>query len=161
MFQPEENQDILACSILVDSEDASEKTIDPAIKHLMEQAEEDKNYQTVYEAVWAHKRLDSLPKDHPAQDYRSYWHAISNEQVLTKLIMYHGQILVPNLAHKQIVETLHMQHCCETKTLANARQLYFWMSMTDQIKLMTSRCKTCLKLKPSKPVEPLIQIQTL
>ena len=72
VFQPEENQDILACSILVDSEDASEKTIDPAIKHLMEQAEEDKNYQTVYEAVWAHKRLDSLPKDHPAQDYKSY-----------------------------------------------------------------------------------------
>ena len=72
-------------------------------------------------------------------------------------IMYHGQILVPNLAHKQILETLHVQHCGETKILANARQLYFWIGMTDQIKLMTSKCKTCLKLKPSKPVEPLIQ----
>ena len=71
--------------------------------------------------------------------------------------MYHGRILVPNVAHKQILETLHMQHCGETKTLANARQLYFWIGMTDQIKLMTSKCETCLKLKPSKPVEPLIQ----
>ena len=82
---------------------------------------------------------------------------MSTEQVLQKLIMYHGQILVPNVAHKQILETLHMQHCGETKTLANARQLYFWIGMTDQIKLMTSKCETCLKLKPSKPVEPMIQ----
>ena len=100
VFQPEEIQDILACSVLVAKENASEETIDPAIKHLIEQAEEDTNYQKVYEAVRAHKRLDSLPKDHPAQDYKSYWHAMSTEQVLQKLIMYHGRILVPKVAHK-------------------------------------------------------------
>ena len=59
VFQPEENQDILACSVLEAKEDASEETIYPAIKCLIEQAEEDTNYQTVYEAVRAHKRLDS------------------------------------------------------------------------------------------------------
>ena len=59
VFQSEENQNILACNILVAKKDASEETIDPAIKCLIEQAEEDTNYQTVYEAVWAHKRLDS------------------------------------------------------------------------------------------------------
>ena len=88
VFKPEENQDILAYSVLVAKEDASEE-IDPAIKRLIEQAEEDTNYQKVYEAVQAHKRLDSLPKDHPAQDHKSYWHAMSTEQVLQKLIMYH------------------------------------------------------------------------
>ena len=72
MFQPEEIQDILACSVLVAKENASEETIDPAIKHLIEQAEEDTNYQKVYEAVRAHKRLDSLPKEHPAQDYKRF-----------------------------------------------------------------------------------------
>ena len=88
VFKPEENQDILAYSVLVAKEDASEE-IDPAIKRLIEQAEEDTNYQKVYEAIQAHKMLDSLPKDHPAQDYKSYWHAMSTEQVLQKLIMYH------------------------------------------------------------------------
>ena len=111
VFQPEENQDILACSVLVAKEDASEETIDPAFKRLIEQAEEDTNYQKVYEAVRAHKRLDSLPKDHPAQDYKSYWHAMSIEQALPKIIMYHWRILVLNVAHKQILETLHMQYC--------------------------------------------------
>ena len=91
-------------------EEASEETIDPTIKRLIEQAEEDTNYQKVYEAIRAHKRLDSLPRDHPAQNYKSYWHAMSTEQALPKLIMYHGWILVPNVAHKQILETLHMQH---------------------------------------------------
>ena len=79
----------------------------------------------VYEAVWAHKRLDSLPKDHPAQRNKNYWHTMSTEQVLPMLIMYHGWILVPNVNQKQILETLHMQHCGESKTLANARQLHF------------------------------------
>ena len=128
VFQPEENQDILACSVLVSKEEASEETIDPAIKQLIEQAEEDTNYQKVYEAIQAHKRLDSLPKDHPAQDYKSYWHAMSTEQLLPKPIMYLRRILVPNVAHKQILETLHMQHCGETKTLAYARQLYFGLA---------------------------------
>ena len=82
---------------------------------------------------------------------------MSTEQVLQKLIMYHGPILVPNVAHKQILETLDMLHSGETKILANAGQLYFWIGMTDQIKLMTLKCEMCLKLKPSKPVEPLIQ----
>ena len=82
---------------------------------------------------------------------------MSTEQLFPKLILYHGQILVPNVAHKQILAMLHMQHCGESKTLANARQLYFWICMTDQIKLMTPECETCLKLKPSKPVEPMIQ----
>ena len=85
VFQSEENQNILACNILVAKKDASEETIDPAIKCLIEQAEEDTNYQTVYEAVRAHKRLDSLPRDHPAQDYKSYWHAMYIEQVLPSL----------------------------------------------------------------------------
>ena len=79
VFKPEENQDILPCSVLVVKEDASEETIDPAIKRLIEQAGEDTNYQKVYEAIQAHKRLDSLSKDHPAQDYKSYWHAMSTE----------------------------------------------------------------------------------
>ena len=107
MFQPEENQDILACSVLVAKKEASEETIDPAIKRLIEQAEEDTNYQKVYEAIQAHKRLDSLPRDHPAQNYKSYWHPMSTEQPLPKHIMYHGRILVPKVAHKQILETLH------------------------------------------------------
>ena len=100
VFKPEENQDILACRILVAKEDASVETIDPVIKRLIKQAEEDTYYQKVYEAVQVHNRLDSLPKDHPAQNYKSYWHAISTEQLLPKLIMYHGRILVPNVAHK-------------------------------------------------------------
>ena len=125
VFKPEENQDILTCSVLVTKEEASEESIDPAIKRLIKQAEEDTNYQKVYEAIQAHKMLDSLPKDHPAQDYKSYWHAMSTEQALPKLNIYPGRILVPNVAHKQILENLHMQHFGETKTLANERQLYF------------------------------------
>ena len=97
----------------------------PTIKRLIKQADEDTNYQKVYEAIRAHKRLESLPKDQPAQDYKSYWHAMSTEQALPKLNIYPGRILVPNVAHKQILENLHMQHFGETKTLANERQLYF------------------------------------
>ena len=85
---------------------------------------------------------------------------MSTEQVFPKLIMYHGRILVPKLAHKQILETLHVQHCGETKILANARQLYFWICMTDQIKLMTSMSKT-ETIKTSRASDPNPRIKTL
>ena len=65
--------------------------------------------------------------------------------------------MVPEGARRKILETLHMQHCGENKTLANAQQLYFWHGMTDDIKTMVSRCQEWLRLRPSQPMEPLVQ----
>ena len=158
VFKPEEDQDVLVCSVLVGREpmeDAIER--DPAIERLAKHATNDEDYQKVFMAIKDHKKLTDLPKDHPAHQYRSYWHALSIEQALPRLVIYHGRVMVPKTAQKEILETLHMQHCGEHKSLANARQLYFWAGMTDDIKTMVARCQECLRMKPSQPMEPLVQ----
>ena len=58
------------------------------------------------------------------------------EPELPELILYHGRIVVPTTAKQEILKTLHVQHTKETKTLANAWQLYFWPGMTKDIKVM-------------------------
>ena len=65
--------------------------------------------------------------------------------------------MIPKKAKAEVLEELHMNHCGEGKSLANACQLYFWRGMSDDIKNMVSRCQECLNLRPSKPMEPLVQ----
>ena len=66
---------------------------------------------------------------------------------------------MPEEARREILKTLHIQHTGESKTLANARQIYFWPGITADVKLMVSSCQECLRLKPSQQLEP--QLQTL
>ena len=119
----------------------------------------DSAYQQVYEAIKGNRDIVKLPTTHPAQKFRSQWDALSTEETLPHLILYHGRIVVPEEARKEILKTLHIQHTGGSKTLANARQIYFWPGITSDIKLMVASCQECLRLKPSQQSEP--QLQTL
>ena len=158
VFRSEEEPDILVCTVLVNKATTKE-SLDPALEKLVKHATENAEYQKVLVAVKEHKKLDALPSNHPAQALRSYWDAMAVEPELPNLILYHGRIFIPMEAKKEILETLHIQHTGETKTLANARQLYFWPGMTKDIKLMVGSCQVCLSHKPSQKLEP--QIQTI
>ena len=71
-------------------------------------------------------------------------------------MLYHNRILIPEAAKKTILDSFHVQHSGETKTLMNARQLYFWPGMTRDIKLMVGACKECVPYLPSQQKEPII-----
>jgi hypothetical protein len=49
---------------------------------------------------------------------------------------------------------LHIQHTGVTKTLMDARQLYFWPGMTNAIGLMVSKCEECTACLPFQAKEP-------
>ena len=100
--------------------------------------------------------LKNLPRNHPAHLYKSYWDAFSTEETIPNIILYHGRILVPNSAQAETLRTLHMNHCGLAKSLANARQLYFWCGMAKDIKNDIEKCQECLKMKLSKHLEPLV-----
>ena len=63
----------------------------------------------------------------------------------------------PKTTKQEILKTLHVQHTKKTKTLANARQLYFWPGLKKDIKLMVSQCPQCVPLLPSQRLEEQIQ----
>ena len=89
--------------------------------------------------------------------FKMHWHALSTEPDMPNLILYHGRIVVPEAARKEVIENLHKQHAGETKTLQLARSLYFWPGMTKAIKNKVASCLECLAMRPSRPREPLIQ----
>ena len=103
-------------------------------------AKADLPHQKVREAIKGRKLPEQLPTDHPAQAFRGQWDALSTEPALQNLILYHGRIVVPKEAKTEVMQSLHVEHTGKSKTLANARQLYFWIEMTQDIKLMVALC---------------------
>ena len=51
-------------------------------------------------------------------------------------MLYHGRIYVPQGAVKLVMKKLHIQHTTVDKTLQNARSMYFWLGMKNNIKLI-------------------------
>ena len=137
VFPPEEEKDILVCTVHAVRATNDEALKDPALEHLIKLSQEDQEYQSIYKTFKAHKELHKLPKGHPAPQWKMYWDALSTEPEMPGLILY--------------------QHCGETKTLQLARSLYFWPGMTRAIKNKVSHCSECLELRPSRPSEPFIQ----
>ena len=68
----------------------------------------------------------------------------------------HNRLVVPEAARPGVLASLHIQHTGISKTLMDARQLYFWPGMTNAIKLMVSNCKECTACLPSQTLEPQI-----
>ena len=105
--------------------------------------QKDYNYQKVVTALREWRKLKDLPKTHPAQEFKSQWDAMAADDTYG-FAMYHNRIVVPEAAKKMALASLHVQHTGETKTLMNARQLYYWQGMTRDIKLMVGACQECV-----------------
>ena len=160
VFEAEESPDILVCALLENtkgSQNRSSSILDPALQRLISHAEADPVYQKIREAVKKHKAPQKLPTSHPAQAFQSQWDALCIVPELPNLVLHHGRIIVPEAAKKEVMQTLHVQHTGETKTLANASQLYFWKGMTKDLKLMVASCSVCVPYQPSQRLEPQVQ----
>ena len=92
VFGAEDHGDILVQKIF-------ETVLDPALKELSDDAKADTDYQKVVDVLRDWKALKDLPKDHPAQRYKSQWDAMSIEDAYG-FLLYHGRVIVPEAARK-------------------------------------------------------------
>ena len=150
VFAAPKHKDIIVSKISIDIEDL-------ALEELSRIASEDKDYQEVVKTVLSReydgKLIRNLNKHHPAHQYSAQWEAISVHGVF---LTFHGRMIVPAAARKKVLANLHLQHTGRTKTLADARQLYFWPGMTNHIELMIANCRECIAALPSQTLEPQI-----
>ena len=163
MFEAKETQDILVCAALEThggSRIEGEPVLDPALERLTKHAVNDTAYQKVHEAVKGCKTPHNLLTSHPAQVFKSQWEALSTDLALPQLLLYHGRIVVPEVAKKEVIKTLHVQHTGESKTLAKARHIYFWPGMTADIKFMVASCQECQPFQLTQRMEPQIRTMT-
>ena len=150
VFAAPNHKDIIVCKIDEDIEDI-------ALAELSNIASKDSKYQevvtTVLDGKYDGKKLKSLHKDHPAHQYSAQWDSLAVHGIF---LTYHGRMVVPTAARPKVLSNLHIQHTGKSKTLMDARQLYFWPGMTDAVGLMVANCKECIKGLPSQPLEPQV-----
>ena len=107
-----------------------------ALAELSRIASEDKDYQEVVNTVLSRKyegkMLITLHKHHLAHQYSAQWDGMSVNGIF---LTFQGQMIVPAAARRKVLSNLHLQHTGKSKTLADARQLYFWPGMTNAIEL--------------------------
>jgi hypothetical protein len=118
----------------------TEVIMDESLAEMSDMAKADKDYQEVVTAVrsglYDSKKIKNLRRSHPALQYRGQWDYMAVEDVF---LTFHGRLGVPEAARAQVLSTLYIQHTGVTKTLMDARQLYFWPGMTNAIELMVCR----------------------
>ena len=76
------------------------------LERLTKHAVNDTAYQKVHEAVKGCKTPHNLPTSHPAQAFKSQWDTLSTDLTLPHLLLYHGRIVVPEVAKKEVMKTL-------------------------------------------------------
>ena len=153
VFQPdaEEVDDVLVQALKVEVE-----PMDPQLLQIVEAAAKCSEYQRLTEVVKGTLSLNKLPTDHPARKYRYFLKAMAFEVGLG-LLTVHGRIVVPKEARKAVLQSLHIQHTGIVKTWKNARQLYCWPGLKNDIVQLVGNCQECVMHLPSLPKEPCIQ----
>ena len=116
----------------------------------------DPAYRQVVEAFKQGKILSNLPANHPARSLKQVWERISLSED-DVLIVDENRLYLPSGARRDVLQQLHEGHCGYNKTVQTARSLYFWPSKKYDIRVMIDKCEPCQNLRPSKPVEPLVQ----
>ena len=131
-------------------------SVDPALTFMFEAAREDQHYQELVFALKAGMKPSSVF----LSPYVGVWESLS---ILTKekeasLVVFDGfRIVVPQSIRGEILRRLHAPHQGMTKTYENARQLYYWAGMKNDIRIKTEQCELCQKYIKSQQRETLKQ----
>ena len=127
---------------------------DAHLSEIYEAAENDSDYQQLIQVISNDKKLRNIPPSHPARRFSGVFQSLSIYDGL--VVKDDCQIVIPKSERKRILDLLHMPHCGESKTKANARQLYYWPGMTQEITALVGGCEECQGLRDSQQKEPLI-----
>ena len=109
--------------------------MDTDLKVISDAPEKNEEYQQIIAALSAGKLTKDLQRGHPGWMLKNQWEFMGFQDQYG-LIVYHDCIFVPKEARKNILPKLHIQHTGQNKTCLNAKQMYFWPTMRNEIKQM-------------------------
>ena len=67
------------------------------------------------------------------------------------------KILIPQPLRAEVLECLHATHQGVNGISANAHQLLFWPGLDAHIRQTRAQCRSCNRISPSQPKEPLAE----
>ena len=152
VFQPsEEDEDDIKVDIY---RVLTRSSTNVRLKRLSEVAAHDKEYQQIIEVWKKASHPSSLAVTHPAKQYASIWENISLD--VSGLLLFNDRIIVPRDCRKEILEALHIAHTGISKTRKNAKQLYYWPGLNEEIRKKLVNCDECQRLRASQSKERFI-----
>lgn len=85
-----------------------------------------------------------------------YWKLRSDISYEQGILFLSERIIVPIALQSAMLAQLHEGHLGRDKTIARARQLFFWHGMSSDVERTVAQCRTCEKFQPLKVKAPLI-----
>ena len=86
-----------------------------------------------------------------------YWTLKDELYFLEGVLMKGHRILIPQLLQAEVLECLHAAHQGVDGMSANAHQRLFWPGLDAHIRQARAQCRSCNRISPSQPKEPLAE----
>ena len=96
-----------------------------------------------------------LSKQECPRSVQPFWDSRYDLTMIDGLMLKGSRIVVPKVLQADVLERLHNAHQGMDRTKRRARQSCYWPGMNSEIENMVSKCRECLKYKPSKVKEEL------
>ena len=131
---------------------------DPLFQSIINSAHVDKNYQLLLRCL-----SEDTPFPQEIISFQCVRHLLSVfHENDTRLVLYDSsRVVIPVNIRASILSSLHTAHCGEVKTYKNAKQLYFWPGMKNDIANIIRACRPCQSLRPSQQNLPLKPISAI
>jgi hypothetical protein len=100
---------------------------------------------------------DGFPHDEHSlpDDIRPYWKLRDSLSTFDGVCVYDGRIIIPNALRKEVLDCLHAAHQGVAGMKARAARSVYWPGMSAGISSRRAQCRSCNRIAPSLPVEPL------
>ena len=132
-------------------------SLDPQLDSLRAAASEDPLYQKLLRFIKNGCDWKSLSALDELYLYKQFINELSIHEDDQLLLYQTDRIFVPTSHRQHILELLHASHSGITKSRQLAKQLYFWPSLSTDVKNMVQSCSKCIELLPSKKSLPLLE----
>lgn len=87
---------------------------------------------------------------------RPYYSLKDSIYVEAGIIFLDNKIIVPISLQSRMIELLHKGHIGISKTINRARTLFYWPSLSYDIKMHIKQCRVCEKYMPTQRKEPMM-----
>lgn len=124
------------------------------------------NYEMYLSAIKEDEKLNRIikyvvngwPSYHQLDDISQKFHKIKDElHYENQLLLRNDRLVVPVSMQSTICKWLHVAHLGIEKTLARAREQFYWPGMATELTEVVRNCSICEQFKRNNQKEPLVQ----
>ncbi|KAB0793598.1 hypothetical protein PPYR_13218 [Photinus pyralis] len=89
-------------------------------------------------------------------DCKPYYKLKDSIFVEAGMVFFYDKLIVPNALRNSLMKIMHKGHIATSKTINNARKLFYWPGLNNDITTFIKQCRTCEKYLPRNRKEHML-----